>query len=86
MKPLVDETELRKAIEDIIVNTSLHPVDASLRIMAFITSDKQRLLQGLMEEAENYALVDASPTETEIIGVERAIPLSLIQNKLEGLS
>jgi hypothetical protein len=55
-------------------------------LLTLITSDKQRLLQGLMEEAENYVLVDASPTETEIIGSERAVPIEVIQNKLEGLS
>ena len=31
-----DEQELREAIEDIIVNTSLHPVEASLLIMQLI--------------------------------------------------
>jgi hypothetical protein len=33
--------ELRKKIEDLVVDTSLHPVDVSLRIMALIEQAKQ---------------------------------------------
>jgi ribosomal protein L14 len=47
---------------------------AKEQIMALITSDKQRLLQELMEQAKGKA-----------VGYP-CVPLSVIQNKLEGLS
>jgi hypothetical protein len=47
---------------------------------ALLTSDKQKLLQEIMEQAiQGYPVLRAT-------GKFRVVPLSVIQNKLEGLS
>jgi predicted RNA binding protein with dsRBD fold (UPF0201 family) len=99
-KPTENETELRKEISnlmsDLMLQTKLIKVadeksmirqgerlinahnERLKKIMTLITADKQRLLQELMEQAETYqffAFPDA-----------HAVPVEVIQNKLEGLS
>jgi hypothetical protein len=51
-----------------------------------LEAQKQALLREVLEKAENYVLVDASTTETEIIGSERAVPVEAIQALMEGKS
>jgi hypothetical protein len=87
-----DETELSNEeptidwlIEQIAPNKGNSPLlnFNKDRLKKAITSDKQRLLQELMEHKTklcNNASSDMAPTFIA------AVPLNVIQNKLEGLS
>jgi hypothetical protein len=99
-KPLVDETELREKVNELVLdclNTScngglLSPTgqdykdDCVDQLLTLITSDKQRLLKELMEQKAAYVgrLYEQGKVDTQSKPHD-AIPLSVIQNKLEGL-
>ncbi len=46
--------ELRKHVEDIVVDTSLHPVDASLRIVQLIQTEIAEAERRAYKEGERY--------------------------------
>lgn len=99
-KPTENETELRKEISDLMTDLMLQTKlikvadeksmirqgerfinahnERLKKIMALITADKQKLLQELMEQKVDYS-------EPFFVATNEAIPLSVIQNKLEGL-
>ena len=48
----VSQEELRRKIEDLIVDTTLHPVDASLRVMQLITKATAQSNLELLDRVE----------------------------------
>lgn len=108
-KPTDNETELRKQVERLIIEnrnslndpTTNEPYDVkgiADDVVALITSDKQRLLKGLMEQFPEKGSFNFGGTSTTVSyrtqedavqhgfnqGIDQA--KSVIQNKLEGLS
>jgi hypothetical protein len=100
--PTENETELREKLDNIAAEESIYDFDQIIdKIIALITSDKQRLLKGLMEDITslskqiNKAAMVAikehrydRDQEREVRAKIRAFDEanSVIQNKLEGLS
>jgi hypothetical protein len=90
-----NETELRNRIRILLLafaHDYVEPADVisdsvlfetTNLFMTLITSDKQKLLQGLIVYVETYN--DYDP-EGLFYRSEDAIPLPVIQNKLEGLA
>lgn len=56
-----EDKELREAIEDLIVDTSLHPVDASLRIMQLVSKETEKRVREaqLQSLLHAYSLMEA---------------------------
>jgi hypothetical protein len=77
-KPTENETELRATLKIALLPFGYVTEDKLDQIMSLITSDKQRLLIELIEHKIYGHL--AVPGCTEFV------PVSAIQNKLEGLS
>jgi hypothetical protein len=85
-KPTENETELRKFLETLKIHNKdldacFNDAVAVGHLEFLITSDKQRLLQGLITPTDKFLTWKQDDGSEEVY-----VPLSVIQNKLEGLS